>query len=64
MNATTSTRTNIATGTGELTFVGFATWLDETATVDGHIELWRDGAGHMFAWSVKASGESSVRMLN
>jgi hypothetical protein len=52
-----------AAHTGDLTFVGFATWLDESIAIDGHIELWQDNAGRMFAWTVNGSGESSVRIV-
>ena len=64
MEATIVTNAANAARTGDLTFVGFATWLDESATADGHIELWRDNAGRLYAWSVNSAGQSSVRVVN
>ena len=62
---TTATTVTLATAThtGDLTFVGFATWLDESVMAGGHIELWRDSVGRLFAWSVDASGQSVVRLV-
>ena len=64
MEATTIINAANAARTGDLTFVGFATWLDESAAADGHIELWRDSTGRLYAWSVNGAGQSSVRVVN
>jgi hypothetical protein len=62
VNATNTLTTSTIREHRTLTFVGFATWLEDHPAAEGcHIELWRDAMGRMFAWTTNASGQTSVR---
>jgi hypothetical protein len=65
MNATNSLSTSTVRNHRTLTFVGFATWLEEHPSAEGcHIELWRDAVGRLFAWTTNARGRTTVRELS
>lgn len=65
MKATNSLETSTERNHRTLTFVGFATWLEEHPAAEGcHIEVWRDAVGRLFAWTTNGRGRVTVRELS
>jgi hypothetical protein len=65
MNAATNLSTSTVRNHRTLTFVGFATWLEDHPAPDGcHIELWRDAIGRLFAWTTNGRGQTTVREVS